>query len=69
MTMRQRKLAGMAAMVVYLVVYCLAAMTLGGAVIIGRSRALEVLYFVLAGLAWLPPAMAIIRWMSRPDPG
>jgi Protein of unknown function (DUF2842) len=69
MTMRQRKLAGMVAMVVYLVLYCLSAMTLGGALIVGSSRVLEIFYFILAGLAWLPLAMAIIRWMSRPDPG
>ncbi|MFL5259041.1 MAG: DUF2842 domain-containing protein [Hyphomicrobiales bacterium] len=67
MTIRQRKLAGVVAIVVYLVLYCLAAMTLGGAFIVGRSRALELVYFVVAGIAWLPLAMVIIRWMSRPD--
>jgi hypothetical protein len=69
MTIRQRKLAGVVAIVVYLVLYCLAAMTLGGAFIVGRSTALELIYFVLAGIAWLPLAMVIIRWMSRPDTG
>lgn len=25
-------------------------------------------YFCLAGLGWLYPAMALIRWMAKPDP-
>ncbi len=24
-------------------------------------------YFVVAGMGWLYPAIAIIRWMSKPD--
>ena len=28
----------------------------------------EAAFFVLAGLAWLPPAMLLVRWMQRPDP-
>ncbi|MGK2228912.1 MAG: hypothetical protein ACI9GK_002755 [Devosia sp.] len=24
-------------------------------------------YFIVAGMGWLYPAMAIIRWMSKPD--
>jgi len=24
-------------------------------------------YFIVAGMGWLFPAMAIIRWMARPD--
>jgi len=65
--MRQRKLAGVAATVIYLALYCLLAMAIGGAFVVGTSRALEIGYFVTAGVAWLPLAMAIIRWMSRPD--
>jgi hypothetical protein len=67
MTIRQRKLAGSAATIAFLIVYCLAAMAIGGAFVVGRSHLIEIGYFVVAGLAWLPPVMAIIRWMSRPD--
>jgi hypothetical protein len=27
----------------------------------------EVIYYVVAGLGWVLPAMPLIRWMSRPD--
>ena len=28
---------------------------------------IEVIYYVVAGLAWVLPAMPLVRWMSRPD--
>jgi hypothetical protein len=48
-------------------VYSLVAMAIGGDVAIGRSRAFEVIFYLIAGIAWLPPVMMIIRWMARPD--
>jgi hypothetical protein len=68
MTVRQRKFVGTLATILFLTVYCLAAMAVGGAFVVGRSGLLEVAYFIIAGLGWLPAVMAIIRWMSRPDP-
>ena len=67
MTMRQRKLAGTVATLVFLVIYCLIAMAIGGAFVVGRPAAIEIGYFIIAGTAWLPIVMIIIRWMSRPD--
>jgi Protein of unknown function (DUF2842) len=64
MTLRQRKFIGMVAIVAFLIVYCLIAMAIGGAV--GLPRPLEIGFFLIAGVAWLPIVMAIIRWMSRP---
>ena len=26
------------------------------------------LYYVVAGLGWVVPAMPLVSWMSRPDP-
>ena len=67
MTQRQRKLAGTIACVLYLIVYCLVMMALGGAYVLGQGGLLEFGFFVVAGIAWLPPAMLLIRWMSRQD--
>jgi hypothetical protein len=69
MTMRTRKLIGTIATIVFLAVYCLIAMAVGGMIAVGRGLALELAYFVLAGVMWLPAVMVIIRWMSRPDAG
>jgi hypothetical protein len=69
MRVRQRKLVGTFATVGFLTLYCLIAMALGGALVVGRPPAVEIAYFVVAGIAWLPAVMIIIRWMSRPDAG
>jgi hypothetical protein len=66
MTLRQRKFLGMVAIVTFLIVYCLIAMAIGGMVAVGLPLPLEIGFFVLAGIGWLPVVMIIIRWMSRP---
>jgi len=66
MTPRQRKFIGMVAIVAFLIVYCLIAMAIGGMVAVGLPMPLEIGFFVIAGIAWLPVVMMIIRWMSRP---
>jgi Protein of unknown function (DUF2842) len=67
MTQRQRKFAGTLMTVGFLVVYSLIAMAIGGQYVVGHHGSLEFAYFVLAGIAWLPVIMMIIRWMSKPD--
>jgi hypothetical protein len=66
MTLRQRKFLGMLAIVGFLIVYCLVAMAIGGIVFVGSGVIIETVYFVIAGIAWLPVTMFIIRWMSKP---
>jgi hypothetical protein len=50
-----------------MIVYALVAMAIGGRYIVGSGVFVELIYYVFGGLAWLPGAMAIIRWMSVPD--
>jgi hypothetical protein len=67
MKMRTRKAIGTFATLLWLTLYALMAMVLGGALVVGRGMGLELAFYVLAGVAWIPVAMVIIRWMSRPD--
>jgi glucose dehydrogenase len=67
MTIRTRKLIGTAATVAFLIVYCLIAMVIGNAALVKLGGLGQALYFILAGLAWLPPAMLLVRWMQKPD--
>jgi uncharacterized membrane protein len=67
MTQRTRKAIGTFATVLFLIVYSLMAMALGGVLVVGRGMAFELPFYVVAGVAWLPVVMALIRWMSRPD--
>jgi hypothetical protein len=67
MTQRMRKLIGSFATVLFLIVYSLIAMAVGGSLVVGRGMLFELPFYIAAGLLWLPVAMAIIRWMAQPD--
>ncbi len=68
MKLRTRKFVGMIATLVWLTVYALVVMAVGGQLVVGRGLLFELPFYIIGGLAWLPVAMMIIRWMSRPDP-
>ena len=67
MTLRTRKFFGIVLSLAFLTVYVLVAMAFGGVFIVGKGVLAELAYYVIAGLAWLPVEMLIIRWMSRPE--
>lgn len=68
MTMRQRKLIGTIAMLVFVVAYGLVVMVIvqGHGMTSLGVMAQTIIYGVL-GLAWILPLMPLIRWMQRPD--
>ena len=67
MKLRTRKALGIVLSVAFLTLYSLIAMAFGGVFIVGKGAMAEAAFYVVAGLAWLPVEMAIIRWMSKPD--
>ena len=67
MTQRTRKAIGTFATVAFMIVYALVAMAVGGDLAVGRGLAIELAFYVVAGLLWVPVVMAIIRWMVKPD--
>jgi hypothetical protein len=67
MRQRARKLVGAIALVVFVSVYALAAMTIAAAKLPGTSGTAQLVYSVVAGLAWVIPAAALVAWMLRPD--
>jgi hypothetical protein len=67
MTLRTRKFIGILLTIVWLLSYALIAMAIGGIYVLGRGMPLELPFYVVAGLAWVPVEMIIIKWMSRPD--
>jgi hypothetical protein len=64
---RLRKLIGAVALIVLVVTWALVAMALAQAPAIKANGVVEVIYYVVAGLGWVLPAMPLIAWMSRPD--
>lgn len=67
MTMRMRKLVGTIVLLVFIVIYAFAAMFVAIVLQVNASKLVEVIYYFVAGLAWLPPAALVIWWMQRPD--
>ena len=67
MPIRRRKLIGAVALIVLVVTWALVAMALAQAPVIKANGVVEVIYYVVAGLGWVLPAMPLIAWMSRQD--
>ncbi|MCA3561295.1 MAG: DUF2842 domain-containing protein [Aestuariivirga sp.] len=67
MKMRTRKAIGTFASVLFIIVYALAMMAVGGVLVVGRGMAFELPFYIVAGVGWLPVIMGLIRWMSKPD--
>ena len=67
MKQRTRKAIGTFATVLFLIVYSLVAMAVGGQLVAGRGLAFELPFYIVAGALWLPVVMALIRWMAKPD--
>jgi hypothetical protein len=67
MPIRVRKLVGAIMLIVLVVTWALLAMALAQSPLVKTNGAIEVIYYAVAGLGWVLPAMPLIRWMSRPD--
>ena len=67
MPLRLRKFIGAILLITLVVSWALVAMALAQAPAIKAYGFIEVIYYVVAGLAWVLPAMPLVRWMSRPD--
>src|ERR1700693_570098 len=68
MPIRVRKLIGALALLVRIVVWTILAMALAYAVFRLENPFLAAVYYVVAGIGWVLPAMPLVSWMLRPDP-
>ena len=67
MPMRIRKLIGAVALLALVIVWSLVAMALAQSVLTDTNGLVAVIYYVVAGLGWVLPAMLLVKWMGRPD--
>ena len=67
MKIRTRKLIGAFALLALVAVWSLVAMALAQSVLTDINGFVAVIYYVVAGLGWVLPAMLLIKWMARPD--
>ena len=67
MRIRTRKFFGTIALLLLVVVWSLTGMTVAQLPWLANSGLLQAIFYVVAGIGWVLPAMPVISWMSRPD--
>jgi hypothetical protein len=67
MTIRTRKLIGTFALFALAITWALLAMALAQSVLTSINGFVAAIYYVVAGLGWVLPAMPLVKWMLRPD--
>jgi Protein of unknown function (DUF2842) len=67
MTIRTRKFFGTIALLVLVVFWSLMGMAVAQIPWLASSGLLQAIFYVVAGIGWVLPAMPIISWMARPD--
>jgi hypothetical protein len=67
MKIRTRKLIGTVGLLCLVVVWSLLGMTIAQTPWLASSRLAQGIFYVVAGIGWVLPAMPLIAWMSRPD--
>jgi hypothetical protein len=67
MTIRTRKLFGTIALILLATCWALLAMALAQSALTSINGWVALIYYVVAGVGWVLPAMPIVKWMSRPD--
>jgi NhaP-type Na+/H+ or K+/H+ antiporter len=65
--MRTRKFVGTIVLLLLVAVWVLLAMTLAQSVLTNINGYVAAIYYIVAGLGWVLPAMPLISWMARPD--
>jgi len=68
MSVRTRKLIGTVALLALVCVWGLLAMALAQSVLTDINGLVAVIYYVVAGLGWVVPAMPLISWMAKANP-
>jgi len=67
MRIRSRKLIGAFALIALVTAWSLAAMALAQSALTNINGWIATIYYVVAGLGWVLPAMLLVKWMARPD--
>ena len=67
MTQRNRKLIGALLSVLSIAVWCVLATSIYLTFPPELPWYVLIVYFLMAGMGWVFPAMAIVRWMAKPD--
>ncbi len=64
-----RKLVGMLGLMLYLTVYCVAIVAIFATWMTEQNILIQTVFYIVAGLAWLPPAKWLLYWMNGVNAG
>lgn len=67
MRIRTRKLLGTVGLLMLVTVWALLAMAFAQFALSAQSGVVALLFYAIAGLGWVLPAMPLVAWMQRPD--
>ena len=67
MPIRTRKLVGTVGLLLLITVWALLAMAFAQFALRSANELVAALFYVVAGLGWVLPAMPLVSWMVRPD--
>jgi len=67
MTIRTRKLIGAILLLILVAVWAFGAVAVAQFALSRADNLVSALYYLIAGLGWVLPAMPLIAWMSRRD--
>ncbi len=67
MSMRWKKFIGAFALIAIIAIYALIVMRAAVAILPGAGPVLELLFYAVAGMAWVVPVRYLILWMNTPS--
>jgi hypothetical protein len=67
MRIRTRKLIGTVGLLALVTTWALLAMAFAQFALRAQSGWVAALFYVVAGVGWVLPAMPLVSWMQRPD--
>jgi Protein of unknown function (DUF2842) len=67
MAIRTRKFIGTILLLLLVTVWSLLGMSVAQFPVLANSGWPQAVFYVVAGLGWVLPAMPIVSWMSRPE--
>lgn len=65
-TVRTRKFIGAVLLMLFVGIYAVLVMAFGSSRLMTLGWFVNLLFYVAAGLLWVPPAAWLIRWMQKP---
>lgn len=65
MNPRTKKFIGTIIMVIFVLFYILVVAGIAPRILNNQNKAVEMAFYVIAGLAWIVPLLPLVKWMEK----